>query len=307
MEKPLVSVIIPSYNHQKYVQKTIESIVNQTYDNFELIVIDDGSKDNSREILTKLAKKYDFTLIFQENQGLSKTLNYAIKKLAKGQYITPVASDDYWDKQNLEKKILFMKANPQFDLCFSNIYIIEDESIYESGNGCYKSGWLFEDYLLGKCQILAGAAMAPRQVFLDAGLYTPGLIAEDLDLYLRIAEKHQIGYIDEPLVYYRYHANNTHKKTKEMTKSIMQSLDKWKHKSIYAEAKRNRYVSRFHVNSIYEKLEALKMIPRLLIQYKTLPLWGLCRLLIPRPCWMFIRKYHAYKNRLNSHNGYVIK
>lgn len=307
MDRPLVSVIIPSYNHHKYVQKTIESVMNQSYDNFELIVIDDGSTDNSRNILAELAQKYKFTLVFQENQGIAKTLNYAIKNLAKGKYIAAVSSDDYWDKENLAKKIQFLEDNPKFSLCFSNIYIIEGNNIYKCNNRSLKSGWLFNDYILGKCSIFAVAIIAQRQALLDTGLYDPNptLIAEDRDLTLRIAKKYQIGYIDEPLVYYRYHTNNNHKNTKKMTISLQKSLDKWKHESIYIEAKKNMDINRFYVSSIYAKSEALKMLPNLLINYKTLCLMGICRLFIPKFCWIFMLKFHAFKNRLKTKNGYV--
>ena len=77
--QPLVSVIVPCYNHEKYVEKTIESIVNQTYKNIELIVIDDGSKDNSTIILEKLSRQYNFYYEHQHNIGLPATLNKMIK------------------------------------------------------------------------------------------------------------------------------------------------------------------------------------------------------------------------------------
>ena len=83
IKNPLVSVVVPSYNHGLYVEKCIDSIVNQSYKNFELIVLDDGSTDNSVEILTKLQKKYGFYLEFNKNQGLIKTINRALKKLQK--------------------------------------------------------------------------------------------------------------------------------------------------------------------------------------------------------------------------------
>ena len=82
---PLVSVVVPCYNHEKYVKETIESIVNQTYKNIELIVIDDGSKDNSVKVIQELADKYGFTFIHRPNKGLSATLNEGIR-LSKGKY-----------------------------------------------------------------------------------------------------------------------------------------------------------------------------------------------------------------------------
>lgn len=85
-KKPLVSVVISSYNHEPYIEQTIESIVNQTYSNIEIIVFDDGSTDNSPVILDKLSKKYNFYFERQKNIGLSATLNKGLY-LSKGKYL----------------------------------------------------------------------------------------------------------------------------------------------------------------------------------------------------------------------------
>ena len=98
---PLVSVIIPSYNHEQYVTKAIKSVFSQTYKNIELIVIDDGSKDHSVKKILELKKRYPFKFIARKNKGLASTLNEAIK-LAKGVYITFLASDDYYLPQRIE-------------------------------------------------------------------------------------------------------------------------------------------------------------------------------------------------------------
>ncbi len=111
ISQPLVSIIVPSYNHARYINQCIESIYQQTYQYFELIVIDDGSKDNSKEVLIDLHNKYEFTLVFQENQGVAYTLNRGIKEFAIGKYITFCASDDYWVIDKLEKQVVFMENN----------------------------------------------------------------------------------------------------------------------------------------------------------------------------------------------------
>ena len=104
--KPKVSVIIPVYNSEKYIERCIESVLNQTFQNFELIVINDGSKDNSQEILEGYKEKYanKIMLINQENMGVSKTRNKAIK-IANGEYIVFIDNDDYIDNDYIETHI----------------------------------------------------------------------------------------------------------------------------------------------------------------------------------------------------------
>src|SRR5690349_13476521 len=96
LNMPLVSVIVPSYNHEKFITECVESIMQQTYKNFELTVIDDGSRDGSRDILKQLQDKYGFNLVLQENIGLTSTLNKGIQNWGTGKYISFCASDDYW-------------------------------------------------------------------------------------------------------------------------------------------------------------------------------------------------------------------
>ena len=99
--QPLVSVIIPSYNHEKYVSQAIESVVSQTYRRLEIIVLDDGSSDRSVQIIDDLAKAHGFMAIARENRGLAKTLNEGVG-IARGKYVSFVASDDYYHPRRVE-------------------------------------------------------------------------------------------------------------------------------------------------------------------------------------------------------------
>lgn len=106
--QPLVSVIIASYNHEKYIEASIASVAAQTYRNVELLVVDDGSSDGSVELLRGLQAKYGFDLRVQQNQGLSRTLNEAIAR-ARGNLIVPFGSDDIMLPQRLEKQVAHMR------------------------------------------------------------------------------------------------------------------------------------------------------------------------------------------------------
>jgi teichuronic acid biosynthesis glycosyltransferase TuaG len=108
----LVSIITPSFNSSKYIRETVASVLNQTYGNWELIIVDDGSKDSSTEIIKDFSKTDDRIkgFYFDKNRGVSEARNYAISK-AKGKYIAFLDSDDLWSAHKLEKQLSFMQEN----------------------------------------------------------------------------------------------------------------------------------------------------------------------------------------------------
>lgn len=224
---PLVSVVVPCYNHEKYVKKTIESIINQTYKNIELIVIDDGSKDNSVKAIQELANKYSFTFIHRPNKGLSATLNEGIQ-LSKGKYFSTIASDDILILEKIEKQVEFMESNPKFGMCYGKIVYfensIENTSEYPNSN---KQGWVFDDLLNYGCFIPAPSTFIRKNVFETVGGYDESLLIEDWDMWLRIAEKYQVGYVDEYLAYYRRHDTNISKQAFKMYEAEKKILDKY--------------------------------------------------------------------------------
>ena len=116
MEQPKVSVIIPVYNSEKYIARCLDSVIEQTYKNIEIIIINDGSKDKSKEILDEYEKKYPNIIrhIEQENKGVAKTRNYGIK-IANGNYITFIDNDDYIDKDYIETFVNVLKEN-EYDI-----------------------------------------------------------------------------------------------------------------------------------------------------------------------------------------------
>jgi glycosyltransferase involved in cell wall biosynthesis len=118
MKKPLVSVVMPAYNDEKYVGKAIESILNQTFKDFEFIIIDDASKDKSLEIINKYAKKDKRIIVLKNENNLKicKTLNKGIK-IAKGKYIARMDADDWSYPERIKKQVEFMEKNPKVVIC----------------------------------------------------------------------------------------------------------------------------------------------------------------------------------------------
>ncbi len=125
-EKPLVSIIIPNYNGEKFLEECLNSVLNQTYSHWEALVVDDGSQDNSPQIIRKFAEKDKrFLPVFlKENQGVAYARNAAMKK-ARGKYIAFIDADDVWLEEKLSLQISFMEEN-KLDLCYSSYFSIDE-------------------------------------------------------------------------------------------------------------------------------------------------------------------------------------
>jgi alpha-1,3-rhamnosyltransferase len=244
--QPLVSVIIPSYNHEAFIATCIRSVFSQDYLNFEVIVIDDGSTDNSREILAKLHQEYDFKLILQENHGLSFTLNRGIQGYSKGKYITLCSSDDFWLEGKLNKQVKFLEENHHIPMVFGKSKIIdfngnylEDQTI--ALNHGLKGGYIFKEIFLQDFHPPVNY-MYRSDIFNIIGLFDPEAWAEDFDMNLRIACKFPIGYLDEFIYCYRRGENSssTHQPYK-IINSHRYSIEKYATSKYYSEA-----VKRWH-------------------------------------------------------------
>lgn len=280
---PLVSVVVPSYNHEKYVTETIESIINQTYKNIELIVIDDGSKDKSVEVIKNLIpaceKRFTrFEFRCRENKGLSATLNEGIK-LSKGKYFCACASDDMYMPDKIEKQVEFMEANPEYGMCHSDVIIKDGIQTIEYKRKTNKE-LIFEDLLLGNA-IFALSVMIRNDVFSVVGMFDESLYVEDWDMWLRISNKgYKIGFIEDHLGVYRRHETNISRNLEKMEEAVEQILDKWKTHPLYKKALQALYVNRFYDYSAFNKKRALIYVFKAkTINKKTIR--GLFKLLTP--------------------------
>jgi len=235
--EPLVSVIVPSYNHETYITQCIESIVNQTYSNFELIVVDDGSTDKSIEILSSLKSKYGFSLICQKNKGLSATLTDVIKNIAKGEYISMCASDDLWVDSKIQTQVAFMAKDFELQMCYSKCYYIDKNSVviknkkFYREEKLYRSGYLFEDLFLLKYHPPV-SYMFTRKILEELNFFTRDIYCEDFYMNLKISENHKIGFIDKYLMYYRFEVN-TKEKEKKIIDSQKKIIDHYKDNGLY--------------------------------------------------------------------------
>lgn len=240
--QPLVSVIVPAYNHGEYIQQTIRSILHQTYREIELIIINDGSTDNTWDKIQQMKemceKRFLRTVfINQENLGICKTLNEAIK-LSQGKYIKPIASDDYLVPTAIETFVSFFKNNPRAEIVFSDGFNIESDylSNMELNKGevgrfskffSFQNGNLFKRLLTDVFYLPSPAVCYVRSLVERLGYYDESLTFEDVDFFLRAARETHFYFINDELVYHRIHERNTRGNFNLLFKSIERLLSKY--------------------------------------------------------------------------------
>lgn len=211
--KPLVTVAVPAYNHEAWVEETILSIVNQTYgyENIQLIVTDDCSTDRTPAILQKLADKYNFELILnKQNMGICLTINNMIK-LTEGKYYIGIASDDIMFLDRIERQVEILTKNPEIDILAGRSIVIDSEgkeigSKYQSYDDSLTT-YSFEDIFLRlKPGFPAGSAIIKKELFDRIGAYDPEYKIEDYYFWLKASHNAaNITLCNRPFFYYRLH------------------------------------------------------------------------------------------------------
>jgi len=201
-EKPLVTVYITNFNYGRYLEKAIQSVLEQTCKDFELIIIDDGSTDGSQEILKKYETQERTYVIFQQNKGLNVTNNIALR-LARGKYIMRLDADDYLDPRALEVMVSTLERKPRLALVFPDYYTVDEQgAIIEQvrRHDFERQVSLFDQPAHGAC------TMIRRDVLLAVGGYDETFDRQDgYDLWLKIINDHPVQNVNLPLFYYRQH------------------------------------------------------------------------------------------------------
>lgn len=244
---PLVSVIVPCYNHQKYVRDAVKSILNQTYKNIELIVLDDGSTDNSPAILSDLSNKYGFFYEHQINMGLNQTLNKGLS-IAKGKYICPFASDDVMFLDRIEKQVNALESHPDMAVCAGNMIAINENNEVLIKQKIRPSRELdFDDIFLSHVAgPSAPTAMIRSSVIKEVGGYDPAIRIEDLYMWLKITYAgYKILVLNDLLSYYRQHSGNFHSNYRAMYENELSIIAHYSDHQNYSNVKKRLQLSRF--------------------------------------------------------------
>jgi glycosyltransferase involved in cell wall biosynthesis len=195
---PAVSVIIPTYNRVAMVREAIESVLAQSYADRELIVVDDGSTDETEAAIASLIPQ--LTYVYQEHRGVSAARNRGAS-LARGKYLAFLDSDDLWLKDKLQRQMRFMESHPEARICYTDeIWIRRGVRVNPMKKHRKYSGMIFP-HCLPLCIISPSSALFARGLFEEAGMFDEALaVCEDYDLWLRIAARQPIYLVDEPLI-----------------------------------------------------------------------------------------------------------
>ncbi len=223
MNTPEISVIIPTYNRAKVLSTCIDAILAQDYTNFELIIVDDGSSDNTLELLQKY--QYQLHIISQENRGVSSARNAGIAK-ARGKYLAFCDSDDIWMPKKLSIQHQFFQNHPEALVCYTNeIWIRHGRRVNPCRHHAKISGWIFEPSL-ELCLVSPSSVMMHHSFFELVGTFDEDLPAcEDYDLWLRAAHVMQFYCIPEPLIIkYGGHEDQLSKKFWGMDRFRIQAI-----------------------------------------------------------------------------------
>ena len=208
---PKVSVIIPCYNREDYIRETIDSVLNQTYPNIELICVDDGCTDGTRKILDSYESKITvFEHPGRENKGQSASINLGIQS-SESDYVAVLDSDDLFASEKIEKQVKHLNDNPDIGYMYSNGYAID-----KNGKNLFK---IFPDKYIApgdpetvllKCPLgTPSGYLVRRLMYVQAGYFDEKLrSSQDHDMAVRLAETGQLGYLDETLWYKREHCDS---------------------------------------------------------------------------------------------------
>ncbi|MEO8649955.1 MAG: glycosyltransferase [Acidobacteriota bacterium] len=223
----LVSVIIPNFNYAEFLDEAVNSVLSQTYPNVEIVIIDDGSTDNSRSVIDGLGDSVKS--VFQENAGVSAARNNGFK-LCCGDYIAFLDADDVWLPTKIEEQMKIFSEDPEIGLVHSGYLTIDHagNELEEFTTGA--SGKLSEEFLLFEKPVIlvGGSGMILKKALFDdvSGFDLNLTTSADWDLCRRVALKCKVGFSSKVLVKYRMHGTNMHGNIRRMEREMIYGYEK---------------------------------------------------------------------------------
>ena len=202
---PRVTVLIPTYNAAAYLTETLESVCTQTFRDIELLIVDDGSRDDTLAIARRFESRVALRIIEQPNAGPAAARNNGVRQ-ARGELVAFIDSDDIMLPGRLEAQVAMFDANPALGLAHTDLMTFDDRGVIHTTRRAFSDpcGGQVLDKLLIDNFITTSTVMAPRDRLIEVGLFDEARrISEDFDLWLRMAERWSVGYVDEPVVKYR--------------------------------------------------------------------------------------------------------
>ena len=229
-----VSIIVPSYNSAQYLPEALESALCQTYQDYEIIVIDDGSTDQTKDIVQGFAADHPEKIryIYQENKGLAVARNTAIKH-ARGKFLALLDSDDKWLPERLEYTVKAIESDDAVGLAYCDITYVDEAGTplgSPERDSRYLSGNIFEYIFLRKVHIVSPSVIFRKSCCDQVGGFDENLArlgCEDRDLWLRISQQYKAVYVDKVLALYRVRKTSMSRKREKMMRARLYVIDKY--------------------------------------------------------------------------------
>lgn len=279
--KPLVSIIAPCYNAERFLEAAIQSIFAQDYENFEVIIVDDGSTDNSIAMLEALQNQYSFQLYRQPNQGVSAALNHGLK-YAKGVYVSTPDLDDIMLPSSLSVRARYLDEHPKVGCVGALIrYMDCDGNDTKSQSREYIEELNFDQVLRGAVVVGAPVALYRMQALRDANGYDPLIRVQDFQITLRIAfQGYEIHVLPVIVTRYRRHANNLSRKYKVLLEADMKTIEPYQDHPDYQSGRTVIINKALKYAVVADKRYAWKLLCSIPFKHANRTTWRRCKRLL---------------------------
>lgn len=226
MKNPLVSVIIPNFNYARYLPEAIDSVLNQTYAPVEILVVDDGSEDDSEAVVKAYGDRV--RLIKQKNLGVAAARNHGVRE-SNGELLAFLDADDSWLPTKLSKQVERMLSDPELGLVHCGVEEVDPDGTSRRQLVAGMEGWVSRELLLfQRPVIINGGTLIVSRASFDAvgGFDTRLSTAADWGFCYLVAARQRVGFVPEPLVKYRIHGSNMHANIKAMEHDMLICYEK---------------------------------------------------------------------------------
>ncbi|KPW79220.1 Glycosyl transferase, group 2 family protein [Pseudomonas syringae pv. cerasicola] len=279
--QPLVSIVAPCYNAERFLEAALQSIFAQDYGNFEVIIVDDGSTDNSIAMLESLQARYPFQLYRQANQGVSAALNHGLRH-AKGVYLSTPDLDDIMLPFSLRIRAQYLDEHPEVGCVGALIsYMDCDGNTIKCQSRDYIERLTFDDVLRGAVVVGAPVALYRMQAMRDANGYDPEIKVQDFQATLRIA---RLGYemhvIPEVVTRYRRHPNNLSRKYKVLLEADLKSIEPYREHPEYQSGRTQVVNKALKYAAVADKRYAWSLLRTIPWKYFNGTTWRRCKRLL---------------------------
>lgn len=264
MKPILVSIAIPCFNHAEYIEASIRSVMEHDYDHIELVVVNDGSTDNSLDVITALQNEYSFKVINQENRGLTAAVNAGFKA-TNGKYFTSFDSDDIMLPGRLKLQVDYLETRPEVGGCGANFTQIDRLGNHIDGAPVKKAAsYTFDDIFRLNKGLGAPTSLFKRQAIIDAGGYDINNKIQDLGIELQITHAgYRLDVLENIVTLYRRHDRNMSSDYKAIFPFYLMAANKYPDARGYIEVKRHLINSRLKTAVIEDKVLARELFRQL--------------------------------------------